>query len=298
MEEAVTSLAAQYPFTPPTDLIPGVQAMLRSVKDALGCSQPLDVRARCVKLAGILCGVAGQAADDTAHPDQSSAWFSAAKVAADETGDRDLAAWVLALRSIGCHFRGEYSLSAELLDQARISAASSTSRRQAWLAALSARAHAAVAAQRGRIAESKTDVIRAIDDAHSCLQDAGPLSDTDFFDGPRLAGMAGTTMLLLGDTPAAKALIAEALARRANGDVKGRALLTLDLAECMATDREPDQAVCLATRAINMAGSDVVRPVMSRAAAVYEALRPWSGNRAVLELGGQLTTMNIAEMEG
>ena len=142
MEEAVTSLAAHYPFTPPADLIPGVQAMLRSVNDALGSSQPLNIRARCVRLAGILCGVAGQIADDTAHPDQSTAWFSAAQVAADETGDPDLAAWILALRSIGCHFRGQYSLSAELLDLARATAASSTSRRQAWLAALSARAHA------------------------------------------------------------------------------------------------------------------------------------------------------------
>src|SRR5258708_3421314 len=115
-------------------------------------------------------------------------------------------------------------------------------------------------------------------------QAAGPSSDTDFFDGPRLAGMAGTTMLLLGDTRAAKALIAEALAGRANGDVKGRALLTLDLAECMATDREPDQAACLAARAIGMAGSDIVLPVMTRAATVHEALRPWSGTRAVLEL--------------
>ncbi len=104
-------------------------------------------------------------------------------------------------------------------------------------------------------------------------------------------------MLLLGDTRAAKALIAEALTGRANGDVKGRALLTLDLAECMATDREPDHAACLVARAIDMAGSDVVCPVMTRAAMVHRALRPWSGTRAVLELGGQLTEMKIAETE-
>jgi hypothetical protein len=52
MEDSVTSLAARYPFTPPADLIPGVQSMLRAVNDALGCSQPLSVRARCVRLAG------------------------------------------------------------------------------------------------------------------------------------------------------------------------------------------------------------------------------------------------------
>jgi len=297
MEESVTSLAARYPFTPPADLIQGVQVMLRAVNDALGRSQPLSVRARCVKLAGILCGVAGQIADDTARPDQSAAWFGAGKVAADETGDPDLAAWVLALRSIGCHFRGEYDLSATLLDHARIAASSSSPRRQGWLAALSARAHATVAAQRGDKAGSTTDIMRAIDDARGCLQAAGPRSDTDFFDGPRLAGMAGATMLLLGDTGAAKAFIAKALEGRASGDVKGRVLLTLDLAECLAADRESEQAADLAARAICMAGTGMVLPVMSRATAVHSALPPWSRTRAVLELGGQLADLKVAEME-
>jgi hypothetical protein len=296
MEQSVTSLAARYPFTQPADLIPGVQAMLRAVNDALRRPQPVNVRARCVRLAGILCGVAGQVADDTARPDQSAAWFGAAMVAANETGDADLAAWVLALRGIGCHFRDEYSLSAELLDRGRRAASSSTSRRQAWLVALSARAHAAVAAQRG-IVERKSDVMRALDDARDLLEAAGQSSETDFFDGPRLAGMAGTTMLLLGDPRAAQALISEALAGRAIGDVKGRALLTLDLAECMAAAREPDRAAALAARAIGMAGSDTVLPVMTRAAAVHEALQPWSDTQAVLDLRSQMIDMKMAETE-
>jgi hypothetical protein len=65
----------------------------------------------------------------------------------------------------------------------------------------------------------------------------------------------------------------------------------------MATDREPDQAACLVACAIGMAGSDVVRPVTARAATVYRTLRPWSGTRAVLELGGQLADLKIAEAE-
>jgi transcriptional regulator with XRE-family HTH domain len=284
MEESITSLAARYPFTPPADLIPSVQNMLKAVNDALGRPQPLSVRARCVRLAGILCGVAGQLADDTARPDQSATWFNAAHVAADETGDPDLAAWLFALRSIGCHFRGEYELSAPLLDRATAAASSSTPRRQAWLATLSARSRAAVAAQHGDRIASKGEVVRTLDDARRYLQAAGPPSDTDFFDGPRLAGMAGGTMLLLGDTRAARTLIAEALAGRATGDAKGRALLTLDLAECMATEREPEQAADLCARAIGMTGGNVVLPVMTRAATVHSALQPWSRTRAVLAL--------------
>ena len=297
MEDAVTSLAARYPFTPPADLIPGVQSMLRAVNDALGRSQPLGIRARCVMLAGILCGVAGQLADDTGRPDKSAAWFSAAGVAAAETGDQDMAAWALALRSIGCHFRGEYAESAMLLDRARAAASSSMPRRQAWLAALSARAQAAVASRRD-ISSSRSDILRAVDDARDWLEAAGAPTDTDFFDGPRLAGMTGTTLLLLGDTEGAKAHISEALAGRASGDVKGRALLTLDLAECMAASREPEEAAGLAVRAVSMTGTGIVLPVAARAATVHRALQPWSGTRAVAELGGCLADITVTGTEG
>ena len=116
-------------------------------------------------------------------------------------------------------------------------------------------------------------------------------------DGPRLAGMAGGAMLLLGDTRAARTLIAEALTGRATGDAKGRALLTLDLAECMATEREPEQAADLCAQAIGMTGGNVVLPVMTRAATVHSALQPWSRTRAVLELEGQLADLKVAETE-
>jgi hypothetical protein len=65
----------------------------------------------------------------------------------------------------------------------------------------------------------------------------------------------------------------------------------------MATDHEPDHAASPAARAIGMAGSDIMRPIMARATAVHRALRPWSGTRAVLELGGQLADLKIAEAE-
>lgn len=298
MEEAVTSLAARYPFTPPAELIPSVQSMVRAVNDALGRSQPLSTRARCVRLAGVLCGVAGQLADDTGRPDQSAAWFSAAGVAAGETGDRDMAAWTLALRSIGCHFRGEYAESAMMLDRASADGSSSMPRRRAWLAALSARAQAAVASLRGISGNSRGEVMRAVDGARDWLEAAGPPTGTDFFDAPRLAGIAGTALLLLGDAEDAKAQIGEALVGRAAGDVKGRALLTLDLAECMAACREPEEAAALAVRAVSMTGTGIVLPVVARATAVHRVLQPWSGTRAVAELGGCLADITVTGTEG
>jgi hypothetical protein len=299
MEEAVTDLAARYPYTPPADLAPDVQSMLATVNTALGETQTLQVRARCVRLAGVLAGVAGQLADDSGRPDRSAAWFSAAGIAAAETGDPDLSAWALALRAIGCHFRGEYALSADLLSQASAAASSSAPRRQAWLAALSARAEAAVAAQRQQPGAGMPAVLQAVGDARAYLGLAGAPSGTDFFDTPRLAGMAGTSLLMLRDTGRARELLTEALDGRAPSDVKGRALLTLDLAECLAAEAEPEAAAALAGQALDMAdgGASIVRPVAARAAAVHQALAPWASTGAVQDIKGRLAEIRAAGTE-
>lgn len=299
VEDSVIGLAARYPFTPPADLAPDVQAMLKTVNDALGQSQTLQIRARCVRLAGILCGVAGQLADDTGSPVRAAAWYSAAGLAGAEAGDPDLSAWALALRAIGCHFRGEYALSAQLLEQARAFARASAPRRQAWLAALSARAQAATLAGREQEHAAAPGILRAIGDARSFLESAGTPSGTDFFDGPRLAGIAGAALLMLRDTRRARELLAEALDGRAPEDVKGRALLSLDLAECHAVDGEPEAAASLAACAVAMADSEssIIRPVAARAAAVHRVLRPWSGSGAVLELEGRLAEIGAAGTE-
>ena len=81
MERAVTGFAACYPFTPPSELAPPAQVMLRRVKDILDHSQPIKVRARCVRLAGVLCGVAGQLADDTGRRYQANGYFDAGEIA-------------------------------------------------------------------------------------------------------------------------------------------------------------------------------------------------------------------------
>ncbi len=86
MERAVTGFAACYPSTPPWDLAPPVQVMLRRVKDILDHSQPIKVRVRCIRLAGVLCGVAGQLADDTGRHYQAKGYFDAGEIAGAEIG--------------------------------------------------------------------------------------------------------------------------------------------------------------------------------------------------------------------
>lgn len=298
MERAVIGYATSYPFTPPRILAPAVQAMLWRMKEILGNSQPVKVRVRCVRLAGILCGVAGQLADDLGCYSQASGYFDAGALAGADIGDGDLVAWMLAVRSIGLFFRGEYTTAAAVLVHAEGAAVSSAERRRAWLAALSARARAALCSQ-SPAREASRAVMADLDRAYAQMDlVTGPPRDTEFFDLPRLAGIAGTTLLLIRDTRRAKELLGHALEQRSPADVKGRALLTLDLAECLAIEGEPEQAARLGADALDMVDGDLVRPVLARTQVVGKALRPWKDSVAVRDLDVRLAEIGAAGIGG
>src|ERR1039457_1770865 len=194
MERAAASFAASYPFTPPGELAPGVHAMLARAKDALAHPQPARVRVRCVRLAGVLCGVAGHLADDMGRHDRARGYFDAGEVAGGEIGDGELTAWILATRSLGPYFRGEYCSAAAMLGRAEAAAAGSSARRRAWLAALSARATAALSSLAREPGTTRAAML-SLDRASTCMDSADePPRATEFFDRPRLAGIAGTTM--------------------------------------------------------------------------------------------------------
>ncbi|HUY47995.1 MAG TPA: helix-turn-helix transcriptional regulator [Streptosporangiaceae bacterium] len=289
MERTAVRLAASYPFTPPGELVPEVRAMLRHAREALQQPQPTAVRIRAVRVAGTLCGVAGQLADDMGRHSRAAGYFDAGEIAGAEIGDSDLIAWILAVRSLGLYFRGDCHGAAGLLDRAEGAGAGSSPRRRAWLAALAARSHAASPAWPGR----DRQVMASLDCAHEHLASAAtPPGGTEFFDRPRLAGVAGTTLLLLRDTRRARELLGDALACRSPADVKGRALLTLDLAGCSAADGEPEQAAQLCAEALDMAsGGSAVQPVMAQTQAVAAALRSWDDVRAVRDLEDRLTAI-------
>jgi transcriptional regulator with XRE-family HTH domain len=290
MERATTGLAARYPYTPPAILAPEVQAMLRRIKAALSRSQPVSTRNRCVRLAGMLCGIAGQAADDMGQGARAAGYFDVGELAAAEIGHGDLAAWILAVRSIGVFFRGDYSAAMAMLGRARGAAEDSAPRRRAWLDALSAQATAAAAA-RARHAGTH-EVIGYLDSASSHLDKAiGPPGGTDFFDRPRLTGIAGTALLLLRDTRGARGMLSDALASRSAADAKGRARLMLDLAECFAADGEPEEAARLGNDALSLSGA-VVPSLLVRAREVSRALRRWEELQAVSDFGSHLTDIS------
>jgi tetratricopeptide (TPR) repeat protein len=282
MERATNDYAAAYPWTPPDTLLPKVSGQLQRLQGALTRPQPLRERRRAVVLLGVLAGLSGNLWLDLGRASTSARYFDVGELAAEEADAPDLAAWLLANRSIGPFFAGDYLEAADLLARAEeLAAVHSSARRRAWVAALHARAEAAA----GRSEECR----RALDRAYVALADSTePPGGADFFDAPRLDGLAGTTHLALGDTEQAAPLLRAALARRAVGDTKGRALVTLDLAECLAVDSEPKEAARLAMSALRSATGARVGPIVARARGVRARLAPWARERAVAELDGHV----------
>jgi hypothetical protein len=163
-----------------------------------------------VTLLGVLSGLVGNLWLDLDREDHAAEFFDVAELAGQEAEDPDLTAWVLATRSIGAFFAGQHWNAADLLARAENAAAlRSSPRRRAWVAALRARSAAAL----GDHYLSQA----ALERAHQHMAAVSePPNGTEFFDAPRLHGLAGATYLLISDTHRAKHEIGEhPLTRRA-----------------------------------------------------------------------------------
>jgi transcriptional regulator with XRE-family HTH domain len=282
MEQAVYGYAGRYPTTPPAELLPPVTRQMIRMRQVISEPQPLAVRRRSVALLGVLSGVAGQLALDTGRHDQAEALFRVGQLAADEADDHDLGTWIAATRSIGPFFAQQYTTTADLLAVAERQATHASSRRRrAWIAGMHARALAA--------AGEHHDALSVLERAHAQLCAAtDPPGGTDFFDQHRLDGLAGECHLLLRDPPPAANYLSRALAGRGPADVKGRALLTLDLAACRVIENERDEAARLLCTALDLAQGALVRPIRDRARAVRADMAGWTPSETLTDLDARL----------
>ena len=261
MRCAVYGYASRYPQATPEQLLGPVHRQLRRLHRALSRPQPSTVRREAARLTGVLAGIAGNLALDLQRQDQADSYFDVAQLAGDDAEDGDLVAWALATRSLVPYFDDRPGDAVQLLDQAAdIAARASSPRRQAWVAALHARATAASGDEHAALTRLET--------AHARLAVAGAPEGNDFFDEARLVGFSGATMLKLRRADDAAELLSQSVAARSVGDAKGRALATLDQAECMVMLGDAAEAAHLVGRALSIAGSGPVAPIVLRARAV------------------------------
>ncbi|WP_194922708.1 hypothetical protein [Catenulispora pinisilvae] len=127
--------------------------------------------------------------------------------------------------------------------------------------------------------------LRSLDEASSSFEGADKAGGIDFFDEARLSGIAGTCNLLIGYPAAASQILAVALDNRAPRDLKGRALLTMDLASCLIAAGEIEEACTVAGTALNVACDSIVQPIAIRARALRHELQPWTELGSVQAFG-------------
>ncbi|MER5350566.1 helix-turn-helix transcriptional regulator [Kitasatospora sp. NPDC002551] len=282
LEAAVADVAYRYPITPPTVSVPTLQRQLVGVHEMLGRPQALAARRRGVRILAVVAGLLGLAHHDLGDRGRSEAHFRLGAVAAAEGEADDLTAWLLTMQSIVEYTAGRRDTAAALLGQADTIAAAAAPRRRAWVAANLARAVAA----RG----DRTTALAALDQAahHLDLADEQPIGGLDFFTAGRLDGLAGETYAHLGEHDAAIRLLETAVGHRAPDDVKGRAVLTLDIAEVRLGQGALDEACATAHTALDIAGGTVVQPLLLRARGLQQALAPWAAEQAVRELAARV----------
>jgi hypothetical protein len=284
LEEAVGGFARSYPSTAPTVLARPVLEHFRDVTRLLDSPLPVARRQRLAVVAGHLAGLAGSLAFDLREEGKALAYFKVAVQAADDADSPDLAAWALATRSLIPTYTGNPATALRLLQEAQDRARGHVSpSRVAWLAALEARAHAGL----GDGAASQAALGRA-DRAIERAEPEGGRFANDFFDRPRLAGLRGTSHLLLGQPKAAQAALADVLTLRDPADIKGRSLARLDLAQAYAQDRAIDEACAAVADALAIRHENRVGPILRRAREVRASLEPWRDERPVKELDEQL----------
>jgi transcriptional regulator with XRE-family HTH domain len=265
MGRAVLAAAARYPSTPPDLLLPVVNEQIQRLRDAIEATGSARSLRRIVQLTGVCAGIAGNLYIDLGNPARAADYFQVGRRAGHEAEDPALTAWVLTTESIGpLHTRRPHE-AAELVDQAlALVAGTGNLRRESWVAAMAAHAHAALGAHNA--------ALDTLTHSAAALETADEATGMDFFDAARLEGIAGTVHLRLGHTAESAEHLTAAIAQRDTADAKGRALLTFDLAECAIRSGDPEHAAGLAHQALDTAAGQYVRPVVDRAQALHTQL--------------------------
>ena len=251
----------QYMTVPPMRLLCDVLLDLGDVRRMCEQRQPLEFVERLCRLAARLAGLAGMTMIDAGDHRLARSFFSTARTAADETGDRHLRAWVAVRESLVPLYYGD---SAQAAAAAR--AAADLAGHQPCVAGVmapvvEARALARLARARsggnmrgdtgGRGGAGGAEVRRAsaaLDRAHEALDQLPEEERRDTVYGyteRQLLFHQGDALVTLGDNRGADDAFGQALRLYSPAEFLDRALVTLGQAWCRLQAGEPEEALRL-----------------------------------------------------
>ncbi len=248
-EGAVAEYGRQYMTVPPTRLLCDVLLDLGDVRRMCEHRQPLEFGERLCALAARLAGLAGMIMINRGDQRLARSFFSTARSAADETGDRPLRAWVAVREALVPLYYGDPRQAA-----AAARAGADLAGRKACPAGVmapivEARAVARLAPSRGGgRGTSGRRVNLALDRAHEAFEalPAEQQAGTAFgYSERQLHFHQGDALITLGDHRGADDAFGQAMRLYSPDEFLDRSLVTLGQARCRFAAGEPEEAIRL-----------------------------------------------------
>jgi tetratricopeptide (TPR) repeat protein len=250
-ERATAAYGTEYMTAPPQRLLCDTLLDLSDVRRMCAERQPVESAGRLCGLAGRLAGLAGIILINLGDPRLARSFFRTARIAADETGDRVLRAWVTAREALVPLYYGDPGEALALANSAADLAGRSPCAAGVMASAVAARAMARMAGHGRRSALDRA--MEMLDRAHDALDDlpASDRADTAFgYTQRQLFFHEGDTLLALGDAQRAAGAFARALRRYQTGEFLDRSLIVLGQARCLLEAGQPEQALQLSQDAL------------------------------------------------
>jgi tetratricopeptide (TPR) repeat protein len=224
-ERSAAEYGHAYQMSPPGQLLGESVLDFVEVQQLLARRQPADYRQRLCHVAAQLAGTAGMALVALGEHREARAWFRCAQLAAEETGDRALRAWLLTREAVIPFYFGSPQAAADLAERARMVVGSTVCATAAWAPALEARSLARL----GRADDARQAM--AIAERAFAKLGADHTGDTAYgYTARQLRWHVGSMHTVLGDTRRAQVALDEALTMYAPVEYLDRALIALDQA--------------------------------------------------------------------
>jgi tetratricopeptide (TPR) repeat protein len=251
----------QYMTVPPMRLLCDVLLDLGDVRRMCQQRQPLEFVERLCRLAARLAGLAGMTMIDAGDHRLARSFFSTARTAADETGDRHLRAWVAVRESLVPLYYGDAAQAAAAARAATDLAGHQPCVAGVMAPVVEARALARLARARsggnmrgdtgGRGGAGGAEVRRAsaaLDRAHEALDQLPEEERRDTVFGyteRQLLFHQGDALVTLGDNRGADDAFGQALRLYSPAEFLDRSLVTVGQAWCRLQAGEPEEALRL-----------------------------------------------------
>ncbi|GHH66513.1 hypothetical protein GCM10017673_12110 [Streptosporangium violaceochromogenes] len=254
-EEATVGFGRQYMSTPPLRLLCDVLLEFSAVRKAMERRQPVDLQERLCRMAAQLAGLSGMIMINLGDQRMARSFFRTGRIAADDTGDRALRAWVIAREALVPLYYGDPREALNLARKSRDLAGQTPCAAQAMAPVVEARALAMMsgAGRKDVVDQAKRALSRARA-AFSQMTAADQDDSTFGYTERQLYFHQGDALVRLGQTMEADVILEQALTKYGPSDWLDPTFIRFDRAKCRLLEGDVDEALAIATATITGLG--------------------------------------------